>query len=276
MRPTSKIVIGIILLIFSVSLAFIIGFSFTNRKNYSRHSNSNNIELPQDNMTSIELGSFKTIVIDEIPYKPEKSNFGIGTSGSVNFNSTPEKGKPDMLFIPESLKDFIVINTSDDTLKINLNMHELGHIHKFNDYDYCKISGINMLFSVSKIDVINKLFNLSVNIENIETDSIRISSNGSVFIDSCKAQFIEPFLKARYQSLSITNCDVKRINLDCDHVRNWNIENSKIEEEHITGSGNHNITLHHNESGRIKWVPKNDKAELNIKIQGDTTEIIIQ
>ena len=275
MRLTTKIVFGIILSIFFISLAFIIGFSFSDRKHYSYRSNIQVIKLSQDNVTGIELGTFKTIVIDEIPYESKNHYYIQDNYGSINFDSIPEKGKPDMLFVPESLKDFVVINTSDDTLTIKLNMPELEKKYKSDDYKETDISGMNMYLSTAKTDIINKL-HLPVNIKNIEIDSIRISSNGSIFIDSCKAQFIEPFLKARHQTLSMTNCDVKRINLDCDHVRNWNIENSNIEEKHITGSDNHNITLHRNESGKIKWFPKNDKAELNIKIPGDTTEIIIQ
>ena len=274
MRLTTKIVFGIILSIFFISLTFIVGFSFSDRKNYSFMSNIQAIELPQDNVTGIELGAFKTIIIDEIPY--EGSHYYIQNNyGSINFDSIPEKGKPDMLFVPESLKDFVVINTSNDTLTIKLNMPELEKKYKSDDHKETDISGMNMYISAAKTDIINRL-RLSVNIKNIETDSIKIISNGSIFIDSCKAQFIAPVLKSNHEKFNLTNCNVKRINLDCDHVRNWNIENSNIEEKHITGSGNHNITLHRNESGKIKWFPKNDKAELNIKIPGDTTEIIIQ
>ena len=274
MRLTTKIVFGIIPSIFFISLAFIIGFSSSDRKNHSFRSNIYIFELPQDNMTGIELGAFETIIIDEIPYKG--SRYYIQENyGSINFDSIPEKGKPDMLFVPESLKDFVVINTSNDTLTIKLNMPELEKKYKSDDHKETDISGMNMYLSTAKTDIINKL-RLSVNIKNIEIDSIRISSNGSIFIDSCKTQFIEPFLKAHHQTLSITNCNVKRINLDFDHIRNWNIENSNVEEQYITGGGNHHIALHRNESGKIKWIPKNDKAELNIKIPSDTTDIIIQ
>ena len=274
MRLTTKIITGIILSIFLISLTFIIGFSFTDRKTYSS-SNINDIELPQDNMTSIELAAFKTIVIDEIQQESQNHSFSIRDFSSVNFDSIPEENNPDMLFIPESLKDFIIINTSDDTLTIKLNINELGAKYKSQNFRYQYISGINMRFCTSKIDVINKLRRLSVNIKNIETDSIKIKSHGKVFIDSCKVQFMDPFMEAGYERLKITNCDIKRINLDLDHIHSWNIEKCNIEERFFTGSRGHNIILH-NEPAKINWIPKNENAALNIKIQGDTTQIIIQ
>ena len=274
MRLTTKIILGIILSIFAIALTFIIGFSFTDREKYNR-SNLSAIDLPQDNMTGIELASFKTILIDEFDLNSNGYNYGITDMCNIFFDSVPVDSNPDMLFIPDVLKEFISVNTSNDTLVVKLNLLDLGEKYRTEEHRFQSISGVNMHFNISKLDIVNKA-PLSVIIKNVETDSIKIVSNGDIFIDSCKALLIDPQLLVSYRSLKVTNSDVKRIDIDFDNIRNWNIENCNIEEEFFTGSGRHDIIKHRNEASNIMWVPKNKDARLNIGIQGDTTQIIIR
>ena len=112
MKLTTKIILGFLLTVFLSSLIFIIGFSFTDRKNYERKSSANIIQLPQDNKTGIELPSFKTIVIEDIAYSKRDYSYGLTTNKcNVYFEPTTEEDSIDMLFIPEVLKDFVSINT---------------------------------------------------------------------------------------------------------------------------------------------------------------------
>ncbi len=273
MRLTTKIIIGAILSIFSISLLLIIGFSFTDRKNH--RSSVNFIQLPQENPTGIELGSFKTITIDKEPYETNEYNIYLREDDcNLYIDSTPEQNNPDMLFIPESLKDYISTGITGDTLNIRLKIWDLHNKYKSDKYRSHSVAGINLHFTLSKIDIINKLHDLSIQVKNIETDSVKINSRGSIYIDSCKINVITPVIKTEYynKKLTITNCEAKKVNLDLDNSHRWNFENCNIEEENLTGSHIHNITQ--NESGKINWLPKNKDATLNITVQGDTTQII--
>ena len=267
MRLTTKITLGIILSIFVISLTFIISLSFIDGEN---RSNVNVIELPQDNKTGIELSAFKTIIIDE-------GTFGLQENFSYNlisdFRPILEKNSPDMLYIPEVLKDYVSVNTLNDTLTIKLYLNDLSKKYKNKEYRIQYISGINLHFNVSEMDIINKMKNSSINIKNIETDSIKIDSYGNIFIDSCKAQLIKPIVKDRNKMVIIINCDAKRIYLDLDYVHNWNIEKCNIEEEYYTGSKKHGIILHENPSGTKYWIPKNKDAKLEMTLQGSPTKI---
>ena len=273
MRLTTKIIIGIILSILLISMAFIASLSFSDKKNFKR-SSSYNVELSQNNITGIELSSFNTIVIDEVPYESEEYKYYISNDCHVYFDSITEKDDPDMMFIPESFKDFVLTDFHGDTLKIKLDKHGIGNKYKSEEHRHHSILGLNISFRVSKIDIINNVQNLSVNVSNIETDSIKIISYDDIIIKSCKAQYIAPILKTNHKKLEITNSEAKRVNLDIDDIRNWNIENCNIEEQYITGSRKHHITQHRKESGIINWIPKNNNAELNINVKGDTTQII--
>jgi hypothetical protein len=232
--------------------------------------------LPQENQTGIELSSFKAIKIDKGPFESKEYNVFLGDMCNLYFDSIQNKNKPEMLFIPESLKDFISVDKSKDTLNIQLNLWDLCQKYKSGEYKQYSISGINLHFIISKIDVINKLQDLSVHIKNVETDTIKIDSHGDVRIDSCKANVIDPVTRTYYKKLTVENCVARKINLDLDYGNNRNIGNCHIDEENLTGSKKHNITHHRNETEKINWLPKNKDAMLNLTIQGDTTQILIQ
>ena len=271
MKLTTKIIFGIILSIFVISLIIIIGFSFTDRKK----SSYSNIELPQDKITGVELTAFNTIVIDEISYESKGHKYYSIENSIVNIDRLPEKDNSDSLFLPESLKDYAIIKTSADTLKIILDINGLKD--KYSDTKSNTISGINMRFCISKIDIINNLQDLSIIIKNIETDSINVCSQGKVFIDSCKMQFICPLIENYFRGgFYITNCDIKTVNLDLDILQDWNIEKCNIEEQNITGSRIHYMTHLCNEPTNINWIPKTNEAELYIRIPGDTIQVSIQ
>ena len=272
MRLTTKITLGIILSIFFISLTSIISLSFTDWKNNSSYDTVT--ELPQDNPTGIELAAFKTIVIDRIPFElQERRVSSLSANCNLYFSPVSEKNNPDMLFIPEVLKEFVAVNTINDTLTVKLNLCDLGKKYKNDEYRFNAFSGVNLYFNTSKIDIINKVSALSINIKNIETDNIKINSNGNIFIDSCKAQLIDPIIRGGYKEVKITTCDIKRLNLDLDYIKNWDFDKGNIEEVHITGSKEHHITLSKNISGSKYWIPKNNDAKLNVKLQGDTAKI---
>ena len=271
MRLTTKIISGIILSLFLISLIFIIGFSFTDRKNY-KSTYLNAINLSQDNKTGIELPPYKTILIDEVAIEANgRYSNRLSTGCNLYIDPISENQNPDMIFVPESIKDVVSFDTYGDTLKIMINVLELDSNDKKMFQFY---SGLNLYLNISKIDIISNVSQLSVTARNIQTDSMKIKSSGNIFIDSCKADVITPSLFASYRQLLIKNSEMIKLNLDLDNISNWKIENCNIEEENLTGSKTHRITQRKDESKIINWHPKNNKAILNITIESDTARII--
>ncbi|MDR0575780.1 MAG: hypothetical protein LBG96_17465 [Tannerella sp.] len=279
MKLTTKIISGIILSAFALSLLFIIGFSFTDRKYFKRAYNNTITRIPQDNMMGIEVEPYRVIVLDtERPDTENNDAYGFGYDECglfINPAATPDK--ENKLFIPEALHGFISAKTNDDTLTIRIKIDELRKKYKKEDADnYTFFAGINLHLYTSNTNVINKITSVQTKISNIETDTIRVNAWGDIHIDSCKAIVINPVLEENYRKLTVKNSYARTIHLDLDRINNWNIENCKIKEENLTGSNRHSITKHRNESGTINWYPKNKDAELNIKVQGDVTQIIFQ
>jgi hypothetical protein len=270
MRLTTKIILGIILSFFLIALTFIIGFSFTDRKNFTRYQTIN-IQLSQDKTVELELTPYKTLVVHEIQGNQSftANNCGLyfhpeNSSGTQNLNK---------LIVPEELKDFVSFHPSNDTLTIRLNLYGLT---RKNDSDIFSISGANLRFYTSRLNIINHVRDFPVYINDIETDTIRIQSKGDIFIHSCKATLIDPVIWTRSKRLSVKNCTAKQVNIDLDDEFNWNVEQCQIEEQNLTGKNTHSIIVHRNEKETINWHPKNKDAKLNVTIQGDTTQLRIR
>ena len=283
MRLTTKIIAGIILSIFLLSLLFIIGYSFTDRKNYNLSFANHTINIPQEDKTGIDIEPFRVLV-----FKVEQSDI----DNRFYYNFTNEKNglfihpatTPDeenKLFIPEVLNDFISIQTSNDTLTIKIKFDEVREKYaKMNEALEKRqlpgvgygiyVSGVNLYLHTSNINVINKLNDIQTQIINMKTDSVKIYSSGDINIDSCKAAVMEPNTNRK---LTVKNSEAKTIYMDLDRTRKWNIDGCVIEEQNVTGSGRHDITFHRNETGKINWYPKNENAELNLKFKGNAAQI---
>lgn len=278
MRPTSKIILGIILSIFILSLLFIIGFSFSERRNY-RKIYSDVISIPHDSIIGINVASFRVIVLEEdrTGVVPGQLRYFSYTDQNGLTLNPKTSGEENNLFFPEALNGFVATKTNNDTLTIQIKVNELikkydgegSRVHLF-------FSGINLCLHTSNVNVINKVSGFLTKVSNIETDSIKIDSYGDILIESCKAMVIDPVMNQSHCQLTVKNSVAQTIHLDLDRIKNWNVEGCDVGVENLTGSGRHNIIQHRSERVKINWFPKNKDAELNIKVPGDTTQIAFQ
>jgi len=280
MRLTTKIISGVIGSIFILSLSFIIGFSFSERRHYRNYNRTPNISIPQDNQIEISLDPHRVIVIEEdyngVRFEDEKRrgtmriNTGINSSSFTISQIVPDQ--ENKLYISEALNGCIATIIHNDTLTIQIKDQELRKKYgKEDSITFISFSGVDLCLHISNVNIINKASG-SVFLNNLETDSIVIDSRRDVLIESCKANFIHSF----NNRLTVKNSVTKTMFIDLDRTRNWNIEGCEIENQIFTGSGRHNVTMHRNETGTINWHPKNPDAELNFKIPGEPIQIVFQ
>jgi hypothetical protein len=275
MKRTTKIITGIILSIFVLSLTAIIGFSFTDRKNDHRSEHST-IAIPPSPQTGIDTAPYRVIVLEREQQEQEQDKEGIyrfftGENCELSLHPVTTETERNKLFIPEALREFIATKTHHDTLTITVKMEELYKKYKKDEHAFVTLTGVNLHLHTSRVDIINKLYEIPTFVRNIETDTIRANSNGLLHIESCTVRVIEP-LKA--PSFKINDCKINELYIDLDRVDNWNVENCQIETENLTGSKNHIITLTKNETKTTNWLPKNKEARLNIALPGDTTQFV--
>jgi hypothetical protein len=268
MRRTTKITVGIILSIFALSLTFIIGFSFTDRKN-NRHLVSI-ANIPQEDRTGINTEPYRTVVLER-EYSEHRVSAGENCGLFLNPVTTDDEGN--RLFVPAALHDFISVETRGDTLAVRLKVDALFEKYREDGKHHILFSGINLYLHTSHVDVINKTRDIPTNIRNVMTDTVKVRSDGDIRIDSCDVRIIEP-LKAQF--FKINGCRIGTLNIDLDLVQNWKVEKSKVGTENFTGSRRHDIILTDNEAKNINWLPKNKDSKLVITLPGDTTGFVLQ
>ena len=286
MRLTTKIMTGLILSIFLLSLLSIIGFSFTDRKNYRRKYPNNSIQIPQaEHQTDINIAPYRVIALEteQTDIASHYYLFKDNTNG-LFIQPATNAAAENTLFVPETLYDYLSIQTNSDTLTIKIKLNELSEKYGFFKEENGKlkpsilygvfISGVNLYLHTSNINVINTLNEMHTHISHIETDSIKIYAAGEIHIDSCKAHVIEPRVKPDYRKINVKNSVAQVLILDLDRVNNWNIDNCEIIARHITGSRRYNeIKIAGDERETIVWQPKNENAELHLKFKGNAAQI---
>ena len=283
MRLSTKIIIGIILSIFLLSLLHIISFSFTDRKHYQKIFLDRSIKIPQMDKTGINIESYRVITVAS-KRSDNEGGFYIYFTNEENglfIQPAASTDEENSLFIPKALYDCISTKSNNDTLTLTINLDEVRDKYGTIDEANAKsnhslsssipVSGFNLYLHTSNINVINQLNGVQTLISNIVAESIKISSKGDVTIDSCKANVIEPYSKRK---LNVSNSFAKVLILDLDEINNWKIDNCDIEARNYTGGRpNHSITITGDESEKINWLPKNKEAELNLKFKGSAAKI---
>ena len=290
MRLTTKIITGFFLSIFILSLLHIIGYSFSDRKLNTSFPDYS-IKIPQTNPRGIDIASYRVFVFESLQTDfHEQYRLAIAKEGSSLFiQPATTENDDNKLLIPDALYDFLSTQAQNDTLTVKINLDEI--CEKYGTIDTIDeavlklkkgikigipISGLNLYLHTSNanINIINYLSNIQTRINKMEMDSIIIySSTGDITIDSCKVKVIEP---SNNRKLTVTNSTAQIINLDLDHLNNWNIKDCDIEMRNYTGSGQKNIRIDGNERGKINWRPKDENAELNIKLKVDSAQIVFQ
>ena len=136
------------------------------------------------------------------------------------------------------------------------------------------LDGVNYTIYSNIVDIVCNINNIKVEIRNIKTDIIKIITQSEIFVDSCQANLIEPYMINNWRKFSLKNSQVKELNIDLDLMRNWQVENCEIEVENLTGSGTHRVTQPKSEAKIMNWIPKNQDAQLVVTLLGDTAKVI--
>ncbi|MDR3308893.1 MAG: hypothetical protein LBS80_02955 [Tannerella sp.] len=284
MKLTSKIIIGFLLTIFIATIVLIVGFSFTDRVIYKSVSNYVNHTFSKDEMSAIDVNSYRTIVIQEEEYEQQttqatykQARYDLRTAG-LFLKKPSSAADENKLFISDEIRQLLDIKSMNDTLTITLKTSEIAKLNqdtaKPNSENDRILILINFCFRLhtSHIDVVNSLMNFPVDIKGIETDSIKlISPHSEVRIDSCSFDVYPP---SYVQDLKITNSRIREVTIDFDMAQgSWSIaDNCQVDIEIFTGSSNSNIIMGHEARKEINWIPKNKDAKLNIVFQGDAAK----
>jgi hypothetical protein len=274
MKLTTKILLYIILSIFFISIAIIIGFSFSGKQDFS-FSVQHHIKIPETGMAIIEVEPYTVVVIDK-KLSDSEMNFVVSQQENNWLNVSPasNSAEENQLLLPEGFRNFISVATVNDTLTVTLNADSLLEVYNREVKHYAFLSDFNLVLHPSKVDIINRLYHLPIEVSDFETDIMKIKNNGNIFIKGCNVQIFEPIVSGE---LEISDSKINSLNLDLDHIHAWDFANSEIETLNFTGGSNiSRAILSKGDVKKVNWLPKNKSAKLQIEIPGDTTQIWLQ
>jgi hypothetical protein len=269
MRLTTKIILGIIGGIFSLALLLIIGFSFSDRKDFNSFS-ENRRTISQENVVPIEIGEFKTVRMsysDNV--NPEIRPFFQGT---LSINPTSEEDAKQKLSAPEELIKYINTSIVNDTLFIRFDQEQMHKDFASQKNEYLQINGMTIQLHTQAVDIENTIRGMEVDIRDVKTNHIKVRAN-RVFINSCEATSVTPIGS---DELRIRNSTMHSLNIDLDETRNWTVENCTIQEENLTGSGNNRNTISKSEAKVMNWIPKNSDARLDLHLSGEPAKLVFE
>ena len=283
MRLTTKIIIGVVLSIFMLSLFHIIFFSFTKRRYYERKNLEVSMMISQVEKDSLATDAYRVIVIEAESIDEKNVYYAILNNDQCGLLINPAKNadEKNKLIFPKELSRFISTTTNLDTLTVKIKTNEMiknylethdivtktDNVRYILNYVY--FSGFNLFLNTSNVNVINKVADLQTKIDSLETDTIKVLSDGKIDITLCKADYIEPALIRRHQPITLTKCTIKKLYCDLDQIGRWNTVTCDIEETYFTGTNNMSASYDNKERGTIKWRPKTKDAEITLKFKGD-------
>lgn len=185
----------------------------------------------------------------------------------ANCNATITRADSNVTLIEYPESEIFKIIKNNDTLDISLDMGKYDSMNvdsKIAKYRFTSHENINVNISLPKdVKYIENDCDFNITLNEIKTDSISIYSyRCSVLIDSCNIGSVN--LSGDSPSILTKNSEIKNLYIDLDYIRNWTVENCKIENEILTGSGSHNNYLSKNECSNMIWIPKTKDASLKV------------
>lgn len=278
MRLTTKIILGIILFVFVASIAFIVGFSFTDRGKYKDETKF--FSVNQHSSMMLNLPSYSAICVDydTCTFDEKSLPSNVFAFGDITILPARSDDQSHLLFFPKEMKNFINTKVENDTLFIIIDKFQLaktieskGKIGKPGAI----LDDVNFTIYVKNPNIENRIFSINTNIQKINSKFIKASGNGAVYISSCISEKMEIL----QNNITLSNCKIKQLNFALNKHREseLKIRNCQIDEENI--SSENTCSVQKSQLGNPKvlnWYPKNKKAKLNIELSGDSTQIVFK
>lgn len=256
MKRTTYILIGALIIGFLVLIGgMLVVFS-------TGTSTSSNVLLGGEEKMK-ELPSFRHIVISRPVMESDRYAVYIENLSLAVTSATDERNT---FSAPSDAFEHLDVKVENDTLKIyfdyTLDKLPAGIAQR----RYAKIDpGVWTLKAASKIETVTcGIEGTNLGLKHLAQDSLAVFANCEIAVDSCRIASLN-VLKA-YKA-DFRSGDIQCLYLDLDKVGNWFVDTARcrIEEEHLTGTGN-SVHLQKGECRRLFWTPKNADSELSVKL----------
>lgn len=259
MKCTTKILIGILLSgVLLVIAGGIVIFSWALKPH----------EKPQESglggkPMSVDVAFFRVVNIS-MHASDGRGSDRIAIYGDINLLPTTNKAK--QFIYPEELAPYLKVVEKNDTLNIQFNIseHKLPNHFKHGQWISINCTAMTLTAGPSLAAVRSDVSGLNVRLLGMEADSITLNAD-RLSVDSCHFNAVAV---QSSQQMNLSNSTIKNVYLDLDRMGQWSVNNCRIANEYLTGSGHHHNNLQKGECAQMHWTPKHPDAELNVRLKG--------
>lgn len=267
MRRTTIILFGLVLslLLFSVIFVFYL-------KNFEPER-----EFCQTGPDSHFAGKFDSInvatckVLKLVDNNVENSGRIVGQLNVLPCRNLTEKGK---FYFPVEFASLITRQVKGDTLVLRFDLKNKKAEALFSKKHSRTFFPDFYLYtdSASRICLHNEIGKFNILLKGVTLHEASVyASHSQATIDSCRIERLN--VAGNYPDINLLRSTIKTFNLDLDCLYNWKIDNCKINEENLTGGGNHQIFLPKSECRKMTWLGKRKGATLNVSLESDKVSI---
>lgn len=256
MRQTTKITIGVLTAFILLSIGYIFYLSTLPSEDYTGKKIAQTFSHTSLEPYHVVIFEMATAGVQEVPQ---------ALYGNLSFKSGATEGY--QMECPKDVLKYMTYRSVNDTLRITVDGSRLN-----KDYQLYKakgmylLTGFNLSFSTdSTLQIINRIQTTGLTLKQQQYQRLAIESN-KVSIDSCRIGDLA--ISSGCSSFAATNSVIPTLNIDLDRIGSWTIKDCRIETENLTGGSSHYVDLTKEECQRMNWIPKNEKAELSVRLKG--------
>lgn len=215
-----------------------------------------NVPAVQD---SIDVAGIKVINVTSDSVRRE-----VYLSGDLILKDKADSSK---CYFPSQLSKYFSLKRTSDTLNIHFHLRSAIAEAKDSLAKPVYISGVN--FSFSRLKSLKSIMinakGMGILFDKIKLDSLSVSTKeGSMKMHS---SVINSLMINEVSWFEAQGCTIGKLYLDLDPIHSWKLENCSVEEEHLTGSGEHTNQLQKGEAKFVFWKPKKEDASLNLQLK---------
>ena len=196
---------------------------------------------------------------------------GVKRAGGMAYDSSDLTITPsdsitgNMLQLPESLVKYLTVSTDADTLCIKLSATKEQIRQDFNKEVFVDLQAdfhLNLLPEVQDINMKNT--SCHVSLQDLQTDSFSINTQGVVDVDNCHIKNFTPFV----DNVLLNSGSIENLYLDMDECYGWQVSDDfNIYREVITSAISNSDIVKIKHCKILEWEPKKEDTSLYLDLR---------
>lgn len=268
MRKTTKILIGVISSLLLLSMIYIVRQSFVGPVKRQGVMFSKSL----DSMTL--TGTYKTIKLVNIVGK--KSPFILGDLNIIPATSSNKAGS---FYLSKELTAFVHQHVVGDTLVLEFAYDKMSSNKVCRAHNSGQLDGAQLnlyLDPNALISVCNEIDGMAIHLKKAVYKQVNVNICSKLNVDSCQIESLSVAAKSSLSDVTISHSKVKYLSANLDHIYQWSMPKSVIEELNVTCSSSSDLSFSKAQCKKLNWKSKGKDARLNLTLSSEESSVNLE